>query len=125
MAVTYWNPYTSSSTSTSIWNDPWGSSASTHTGGYYYYGIKVVVKQILIEMPETWDDNASEDFVRLVNLETNTGWKVTMVIKGDILVTDPNVETRTMDQFIPLLSERASQEDLEKILQFFIDYPIE
>jgi len=62
-------------------------------------------------------------FVKLVNMETKTGWLVTMVIKGDIIITDPNIETRTMEEFVPLLRWDASRNDNAKIDMFFDEHP--
>jgi hypothetical protein len=65
------------------------------------------------------------DYVYLVNDATRTGFKITMVIHNDdIDITDPNVEKRDMEDFVPLLLSRASAEDQEKIRAFFEAHPL-
>jgi hypothetical protein len=44
---------------------------------------------------------------------------VTLFIKGNVLITDPDVEKRKMEDFVPLLKKRASATDIELINKFF------
>lgn len=118
MTWNYWD-YHSTATTTATgttWGSPW-TSASTAT---YYFSYR----QILVETPEHWTDEDVEAFVRLINIDTKTGFTVTMVIKGDILITDPNVETRSMKNFAPLLRSCATKGDLGKINEFFNTHPL-
>lgn len=57
--------------------------------------------------------------VDLVNRETKTGHYIEMVIWGDVTITDPNIETRTMKEYVPLLCSYANPADLKKIVRFF------
>lgn len=128
--IRYWDPWATSTTSSS---DPTGTDTST-TGRTWYHPVQtatssgwypqVITKRVLVPKPKKWTDKQSEAYVRLVNYETKTGWKVTMIISGDILVTDPNIEKRKMEDFIPLLKENANSIDIEKINKFFAENPI-
>jgi hypothetical protein len=74
--------------------------------------------------PENWSDEQNMKFVELVNIKTKTGWIVTLVIKnGDIIITDPDIERRTMNEFAPLLRKNANDSDLELINKFFTENP--
>lgn len=106
--------YTTTSTSTTT------TSASTWTCVYY-----VQPRAYLVEPPDHWDEATLASFVRLVNDETKTGFTVTMVIKGEILITDPDVELRAMADFVPLLKRRANATDRAKIDAFFAEFGAE
>jgi hypothetical protein len=123
--VKYYDSDYDSDSTTASGDDSWyidcdSTTASTTTSTYYYCSAptRTVKKEILVEHPESWDDKANEDYVKLVNSETNTGWKVTMLIRGDVLITDPNIEVRKMCDFIPLLKHGASPEDIKRINEF-------
>ena len=63
------------------------------------------MRKILVSSPKNWTKEQNMEFVELVNIKTKTGWIVTLVIEnGDILITDPNVEKRTMIEFTPLVA---------------------
>lgn len=129
MATTYWNPDSwNTSTNTSVdtrISDTTASSgyntlpSDTSSGATYYYWTTRVVKRVLVREPDHWDKEDNEAFKRLVNIETDTGWKLIMTIKGDVEIADPNVEVRDMQGFIPLFKRRASVEDTKKINEFF------
>lgn len=106
--------YTATSTSTTT------TSAGTWTCVYY-----VQPRAYLVETPDHWDEATLASFVRLVNDETKTGITVTMVIKGEILITDPDVERRAMADFVPLLKRRANATDRAKIDAFFAEFGAE
>lgn len=122
--TSYWDyNYTGSTTGTTWTNSPlcpyttgtsWSNTSACSTDYY------ITTRRILVTAPDKWSDKQNMRFIELVNIHTKTGWKVTLVIKGgDILITDPNVEKRTMAEFVPLLKDRASGEDLVKINKFF------
>ena len=98
------------------------SSASSAASGYYYLPKP---RRILVSTPEKWSEKDTLAFCDLVNKETRTGWIVEMVIRGDVIITDPDIETRTMEEFLPLLKNRASRSDVAKIEIFFKEHPIE
>ncbi|KKL48034.1 hypothetical protein LCGC14_2329600, partial [marine sediment metagenome] len=75
MATTYWDSGTASTSGTTwpTWTTWTTSDTSTSgTGGTYYY-TSYVVRQLLVPRPEHWSDEDQEAFVRLVNIDTNTG----------------------------------------------------
>jgi len=125
MATTYWDDtsVTQSSSNTGNWHSARADTATpTHfnifpscsTANY-----TTVVRRILVNKPKHWTDEQEIKFIRLINKETATGWRVTMLIKGDILIIDPNIEKRTMEDFAPLLKDTATDKDIKKINKFF------
>lgn len=129
----YWDNYTGTATNTSTsgggtyrrYHDTGTITSSTSTNstnGWVYYSV-VVRKDYLIEHPAHWSDADAADFVALVNDKTRTGFTITMLIKGDIAITDPNVERRSMADFVPLLLRHASAEDQKVIRDFFAAHP--
>jgi hypothetical protein len=138
MATWYWDydrSITSDSTSTSSTTSSFGSNngrryyyyvggTSTTTGsctgaGTYWH---VEIQRILVRAPEHWTEEQTAKFVRLVNDETKTGWKVEMVLTGDIRITDPNIQIRDMDGFKPLFKQGASADDRQKIDAFYAEH---
>lgn len=129
MAVRYWD-YWKSSTSTSstsgYW-DAWGSgtTSSNSTFSTYTSGvttatwIRFTPREYVVTMPDHWDEAVTATFVRLINDETNTGFTVKMVMQGDVLITDPSIEKRSMEDFAPLLLRKAMGKDHERIQAFF------
>ena len=81
-------------------------------------------RTILVKVPKKWTKKQNLSFTELVNKKTNTGWTVTLIIEGKIVITDPNVERRTMAEFIPLLKNKADNTDMRKIRMFFRENPI-
>ena len=59
------------------------------------------------------------NFTKLINDDTDTGFTVEMWISGDIKITDPSIERRSMADFMPLLLSRASAADQDTIRKFF------
>lgn len=128
MAIGYWDTATGASTGDlgTGWNfdsptgapDTSASVPSRDYGGFTWYRIRKA-RTILVKSPQAWDKAKTAAFVQLVNKETNTGWKVDMVIEGEVAITDPNIEIREMDEFVPLLKENAGNEDIERINRFF------
>ena len=84
--------------------------------------VRVCRREILVEHPEKWSEEDHKDYINLVNSETKTGWRGKMLIRGDIKIIDPNIEVRSMRDFIPLLKDRASAEDKQKIDDFFQEH---
>ncbi|NIR52917.1 hypothetical protein GWO43_30320 [candidate division KSB1 bacterium] len=134
MAYRYWDydkyihDTTTSGTSTDA---SWYASATSCTADTYSNSAPLtsdfyrVVRRILVTVPEIWKDLERALFTKLVNKETNTGWRIEMWISGDIDIVDPNVEVRALKEFIPLLKERATPEDCAIIDKFFEEIPIE
>ena len=83
-----------------------------------------ITRIILVKVPKKWTKIQNLKFTGLVNKETNTGWIVTLIIEGKVVITDPNVERRTMAEFIPLLKDKANSVDIKKIRKFFKNNPI-
>jgi hypothetical protein len=123
--VRYWNPYDTGTSPTYNYspNDTTATSTPTFVPSWGYT-TRTVTRRILVEMPDGWGEEKSLAFTRLVNIETKTGWRVTLIIKGNIIITDPNVERRTLADFIPLLASVASYEDIKIIIDFFEKNPI-
>ena len=126
MATGYWD-YDGTGTTTGDLGDNWtvDSTQGTTTSGSYTWtntattSTRYIVRRVIVKHPEHWDKQKTADYVKLVNKETNTGWKIDMVFEGDVAIVDPDVEIREMDEFAILLKHRASQEDCEKIDKFF------
>lgn len=125
MSYNYWD-YQSTSTSTTSTAFYWGGNSTHYTetcssASPFYYVVRV--KTIIVTVPEGWDDAIGASFVRLANDETATGVKVQMRIKGHIDITDPNIEVRSMSDFVPLFKSYANAADREKIDAFFAQFP--
>src|SRR5436190_10306040 len=106
MSTTYYDPTWSQ-------NWTWGNStasggdytitvSSTNTDCTYPHHYRVVRKEMMVFRPEKWTEKEELAFVKLINSDTSTGWNIKMLIRGDVLITDPAIETRTMKEFIPL-----------------------
>ncbi len=122
MPSTYWDGYSNNSTGQSTASYGWGNSWTSTSTMYYPVWTYSVIKKYLVEAPQSWTQEAIDKFIRLVNIDTRTGFRVEMVIKGDVLITDPEIEKRSMKDFRPLLSFHASAEDNEKIKAFFDEF---
>lgn len=97
------------------------TTMATGTAQHYYYPPP---RRYLIPKPDQWTREQELAFVRLLNEQTHTGWKVEMLISGDVLICDPNIEKRSMEDFVPLLKLNASATDKAAIRAFFNDNPI-
>lgn len=86
-------------------------TATTSSGWVYCYQPK----RYLVKNPVRWKQKGKDAFIKLVNDETSTGWKVTMVIDGKVEILDPNIEVITAKKFAAIMRWSASQEDKEKI----------
>lgn len=90
-----------------------------------WHYVNYIPRKILVRAPEKWTEEQNMKFVELVNIKTETGWMVTLVIKnGDIIITDPDIEKRTIKEFIPLLLNSANMDDVAIINEFFSDNPL-
>ncbi len=121
MSSRYWDSGTTSGTWST--NDSSWSNASNTSSNYCYY--RTAIRRFLVASPEHWTDDDALAFVELINEKTNTGFKVTMLIKGDVLITDPWIEKRTMEEFLPLLrSSAVTRNDRTLIDEFFKLHPL-
>src|ERR1051326_182317 len=77
------------------------------TGNYSITITYTPPRQLLVTNPKKWTKKTRLAFAELVNRKTRTGWIVTMIIDGEITVCDPNIERRSMRDFVPLLTWRA------------------
>lgn len=105
---------------------------STSTGGTYYITysganctasnacgyVCYTPKTYLVKEPARWKQKGKDAFIKLVNDETRTGWKVTMVIKGSVEIIDPNIEVISAKKFAQIMRWNASLEDKVKIDAF-------
>jgi len=127
MGTNYWDywrvgNYSNNTTDTSACYDTSISTGTSWSSSNLYYEYKT--RKILVSAPDKWTDKQNMEFVELVNIKTKTGWYVTLVIKGgDIIITDPNIEKRSMVDFIPLLLCRTNHEETDLINKFLIDNP--
>lgn len=121
----YWDPYTTGTTSISWFPNGLTNTTATTSPIPSWLYVRFQPRKLLIPIPEKWTEEQSSAFVRLVNVETHTGWTVELVIKGDIVITDPDIEKRSMVDFIPLLKSKATYSDKEKINNFLVSNPIE
>jgi len=121
--IDYWDPWTGSIDTAGPCSSAYTDidTATSATSGWIYIQT---IKKLIVPRPENWTDKNQEAFLRLVNIDTNTGWKVTMVIEGKILITDPDVEIRKMKDFYPLMKQRANGADIIKINKFIEENPI-
>lgn len=76
-------------------------------------------RKLVVATPEHWTEDDVRAFCYLVNEATATGWRVTMVLHGDLKILDPSIEVRSMKDFVPWLRRAASEKDREVIESFF------
>lgn len=74
-------------------------------------------RRFVVRLPR-WSRGRITAWVKLINEETATGWKVDMVMFGEIIVCDPSIECIKLEQFLPMLMERATAADKKKIKKF-------
>lgn len=87
--------------------------------GPVWCGSSRMPSRVLVTIPQHWSGADVREFVKLVNEDTHTGWTVSMLITGDVLICDPRIETRSMSEFVPLLKWRADVLDRGRIDGFF------
>ena len=133
MAYDYYDLNNWTGTSTDNW---WSGSSGTGSGSTLYTDTStgttnnwhcwVRPRSYLVVLPEHWSHDDALALSVLVNVETKTtGWKVEYIIEGHVTIVDPDVEVRSLRDFLPLLTRRANAEDREKISAFFKARPIE
>lgn len=81
-------------------------------------------RRLWVKCPEHWSEQDEFAFIALVNKETSTGWTVRALVRGEVIL-HPGEEVRTMDEFIPLLRDRANSADKARIKTFFDEHPTE
>jgi hypothetical protein len=73
---------------------------------------------MIVTVPDWWGEDEKAALTRLVNDETNCGWKLQMWMRGSTDVVDPRVGHCSLADFIPMLKKRASEADRAKIDAF-------
>lgn len=120
MAVVYWNSGAATTTSTTDVNYYFATSTNTGTTDWGWIPYpRVVQKSVWVNAPAHWKKKVLDAYVRLVNDETHTGWKVTALVNGSVEVCDPYADIRNMQDFVPLLKARANSNDCKKIDSLF------
>lgn len=99
------------------------ASATTACGNYSgNFTVTVTMppppRRILVKTPKKWGKKACMEWADLINHKTRTGWVVEMILTGEVIVTDPNIEVRDFYDFLELLKWRASEQDKKKIDAF-------
>ena len=119
MAIFYWNNWSDSTTTSG--SASWYSvdATSSTSTAFDFNTYPPPPRRVIVKHPPHWDKKTTEAYVRLVNQDTKTGWRVTMLISGDLVIVDPTIDVRSMAGFVPLLKMRASDEDKAKIETFF------
>ena len=127
--IWYWDRATTDCPSTNIpitgatgGNDLNCSTWVSTTGTWWVETTYIL--RIWVTEPDHWTDEDGEAWMRLVNIDTKTGWRVVARIKGKVCIADPNDEIRPMDEFVPLMKAGASDEDLTKIEDFYERHPL-
>ena len=116
----YWDSSgTSSTNNEEFYASSTGTSENTWGWRMPYY------KMYLIHVPKKWIKEDCLAYSDLINKKTNTGFKVSLIIDVHVIITNPEVETRTMKDFIPLLLSHANYRDATTIRNFFAKHPIE
>jgi hypothetical protein len=121
MSVRYWDYFNdTSSTTTNNYYNTWSTSSTSTwcTGTTAYYTTSYYTpppQRYIISGFDGWSDAARAVLTRLINDETNTGFKVTLWIKGDVEITDPGVMHRDLDWFLLRLRQVATAADYQKI----------
>ncbi|WP_157951654.1 hypothetical protein [Agrobacterium pusense] len=111
---------TNATSSTRFYSASGTNSFTSFTNNVYV----TVTRQYVVTVPEHWTREDCADLTLLINDETKTGFKITMWMEGDIDITDPSVEKRALEDFIPLLLSHAGHEDQLKIRSFFSAHPL-
>lgn len=97
------------------------SSNSTFTNtpsSYMFLYTPPPPRMLIVPLPKKWSKSRRLAWVKFVNEETKTGWKVIMIITGTIEIIDPNIERRSMKEFLDIMRWNACDEDRKKIDRF-------
>lgn len=116
--VRYWDGGTSSTSTATDWVTEAEYTGTGTTASDWTYYPRQVLKRIIVKPPKHWSKKINDFFVNLVNDKTNTGWKVTALLR-EIEIVDPMIDVREMRDFIGLLKARASTHDRGVIDAFF------
>jgi hypothetical protein len=117
MAVRYWDYYRhcTGGTSTTSTMPTWTGTATTASSTAIYPQYITVVKNYVITGADGWLDEARANLTRVINDETNTGFKITMWMNGDVDIVDPAVTVQDLDWFLFKLRQVSCPTDFEKI----------
>jgi len=88
-----------------------------------YYTIWHTPRQVLVIVPEIWSDEDTLAYEKLIH-EIDTPWSIDMIIRGDVLITNPNIEIREMKDFIPLLKHHTAPCYVKRIEEFIKEHPL-
>lgn len=118
--VNYWNDSTTTTTDTSNW-DTSGTTGTASSLDYMYTTVVTTTtytRKLLVRAPKNWSKRDQDAFINLVNKDTNTGWKIEMMIPGDVELVDHSIEVVSMQSFFDILRSHAGALDKEKIDNF-------
>lgn len=112
----YWNSTSTTTTSTGSYHyyNNWTGTATT--GTTYWVPVQAPPQDYLITGFDDWSEAARATLTRLINDETNTGFKIRMWISGDVAITDPDIQIRDLDWFLLKLRQVATASDYQKIM---------
>lgn len=75
-------------------------------------------RKFYVKIPKHWKRSQIDGFAGLVNEETDTGWKVTALVKL-VKLYDKSVEIISMTKFMAIMLKTAKASDADKIVAFF------
>lgn len=96
----------------------------TPTTDYPMVFIPPAPRKMFVENSPFWDDATVLQFVSLVNLKLSCGWRIDALIKGDVVIIDPNIEIRTMQDFMPLIYAGCGEVETGLLSEFLSAHPI-
>jgi len=119
--VNYWTDMTSTTTGDDWYTNYTGTSTPSSLDFVRYTVVSTtqVVRKLLVRQPKNWSKRDQDAFINLVNKNTNTGWKIEMIISGDIELVDHSIEVVSMQSFSEILRSKANGSDQRKIDTFF------
>lgn len=101
------------------------SSSSTQEIYYTQGSSSCTPRRVLVKVPNSWNGKTIDKWINLINKKTSTGWKITLLISGEITIVDPRIEKRSMSEFLPLLKMRALDRDIYLIDKFIKTYGVD
>jgi len=116
--------YDTNSTATAVYTVSCTAYNSSTSTGTNTYTITIPCcycpppRRILVRLPGKWSKRVKLAWVKLINDDTETGWKVTMLIEGVVTVIDPNIEQRDVASMTELLKWNATEKDKKKLDAF-------
>lgn len=102
----------------------WCDTANTCATDSVWLYVPQPVRKILVTCPDHWTRDVALAFAHFVNCKIRSRFHVEMVIDGNVAITDPDIEVRTMANFVPLLKKHTEPEDHEKVDGFFATHPL-